>query len=119
MWALELGRRAVRVADAMMDSPGVWGSGLHSRRWSRAVAGDFVEGDAAILVSSRKRVRRLAEWLLPSAVQVSVLSSDYKFLARTGRTVSSTRPSTQICDSLNSPTQLPPPKLAQIEPFLF
>jgi hypothetical protein len=49
----------------------------------------------------------------------SVRACDYKFLASAGRTVSSTRPSTQICDSLIHPTQLPPPKLAQIEPFLF
>jgi hypothetical protein len=41
-----------------------------------------------------------------------VRACDYKFLASAGRTVSSTRPSTQICDSLNHPTQLPPPRLS-------
>jgi hypothetical protein len=80
-----------------------------------------VESNMMILACSRKR----RGWPLLSSV-ASVRGcprvrapSDYKFLACTGRTIFPSRPSTQICDSSNSSTQLPPPKLAQNEPFLF
>lgn len=82
----------------------------------------MVECNEMILVSSSKSVRGLVHPVARGCqrrASESVLFCEYKFLACSGRTVSSTRPSTQTCDSLNSSTQLPLPKLAQNEPFLF
>lgn len=81
----------------------------------RGVASGLVESNEMILVSSSKSVRGLVHPVARGCqrcASASVLFCDYKFLACTGRTVSSTRPSTQICDSSNSSTQLPLPKLA-------